>query len=145
MRKGYVKTLDEAYEKYLSPQSDTYVPRQKMSVEEAVKVIEAAGGCSVLAHPAEIKNQSLIKGIIALGVKESRCITRLTMQRQMRNIWTWRNGTGCLLPEGVIFTLTTIHGLGWLGIMELNANKCGEWKKFIKNKAQKRPSAGLFL
>ncbi len=69
LRKGYVKTLDEAYEKYLSPQSDTYVPRQKMSVEEAVKVIEAAGGCSVLAHPAEIKNQSLIKGIIALGVK----------------------------------------------------------------------------
>lgn len=66
---GYVQSLEEGYQKYLSPQSATYVPRQKMPVEEALKLIENAGGCSVLAHPVSIQNQSLVDEVIALGIK----------------------------------------------------------------------------
>ncbi len=69
LRGGYVQSLEEGYEKYLSPQSETYVPRQKMHVEEAVRLIENAGGCSVFAHPASVKDPSLVEEVIALGVR----------------------------------------------------------------------------
>lgn len=48
---GYVKDKDVAFSKYLNPGCPCYVPRTKVSVSDAVKLILLAGGKPVLAHP----------------------------------------------------------------------------------------------
>lgn len=48
---GYVKDKDAAFSKYLNPGCPCYVPRTKVSVNDAVKLILSADGKPVLAHP----------------------------------------------------------------------------------------------
>lgn len=51
MEKGYVSSLEEAFEIYLNETGSCYVPRYKLSQEEAVSLINGAGGYAVVAHP----------------------------------------------------------------------------------------------
>ena len=51
LEKGYVKSRDEAFAKYLGDGMPLYVPRERKSVPEALAAIRLAGGVSVLAHP----------------------------------------------------------------------------------------------
>ena len=53
---GHIKTLDEAFERYLSRNGPAYVEREKMVPTEAVELITGVGGLPVLAHPAQLKD-----------------------------------------------------------------------------------------
>ncbi|HEV2281024.1 MAG TPA: PHP domain-containing protein, partial [bacterium] len=46
-----VATMQEAFERFLGRHAPAYVPRLKVSPEEAVEAVGAAGGVPVLAHP----------------------------------------------------------------------------------------------
>jgi len=46
-----VATVQEAFERFLGRHAPAYVPRLKVTPEEAVEVVGAAGGVPVLAHP----------------------------------------------------------------------------------------------
>lgn len=48
---GYVKTRAEAFERYLGDHSKYFVPREKVTPAQAVKLILKAGGIPILAHP----------------------------------------------------------------------------------------------
>ena len=48
---GIVKTVEEAFEKFLNPGCPGYVPRYKLSPCDAITLIKKAGGVPVLAHP----------------------------------------------------------------------------------------------
>ncbi len=49
--KGYVKTIAEAFIKYLDPGRPGYVERYKLKPSEAIELIVNAGGIPVYAHP----------------------------------------------------------------------------------------------
>jgi predicted metal-dependent phosphoesterase TrpH len=49
--KGVVATRDEAFRDYLSPGKPGYVGRYEVPTLEAVRLVKAAGGKAVLAHP----------------------------------------------------------------------------------------------
>jgi 3',5'-nucleoside bisphosphate phosphatase len=49
--KGYVKSIEEAFAKYLGDGKPGYVSRIRPSVEEGIRMIKDAGGIPVLAHP----------------------------------------------------------------------------------------------
>ncbi len=51
IRNGYVKDAKEAFGRYLGTDTPYYVTRQYLSPEDAVRLIGAAGGVAVLAHP----------------------------------------------------------------------------------------------
>jgi len=51
VRAGLCETVDEAFANYLSGRRGYYVPRRDTPVEEAIAMISAAGGVTVLAHP----------------------------------------------------------------------------------------------
>lgn len=55
VRKGYVKSTEEAFDKYLDESAACYVPREEPSFEEAVSHIRAGGGLPVLPHPNRIR------------------------------------------------------------------------------------------
>ncbi len=72
--KGVVKSIQEAFDKYLKKGAPAYVPKALLSPEEAISLILKAGGVPVLAHPITLKLSeeelfSYIKGLKSLGLK----------------------------------------------------------------------------
>jgi predicted metal-dependent phosphoesterase TrpH len=53
--KGYVQSMKEAFDKYLSESQKAYVPREEANVEEAIRLLNGMGVVSVIAHPGEIR------------------------------------------------------------------------------------------
>lgn len=48
---NYTKSMQEAFERYIGDRCPYYVPREKVTPEQAVALILEAGGIPVLAHP----------------------------------------------------------------------------------------------
>lgn len=48
---GYIKSLKEAFERYVGDHCPYYVPREKVTPAQAIQLILAVGGIPVLAHP----------------------------------------------------------------------------------------------
>ena len=51
IEKGYVKTITEAFEKYISRGRPAYVPREKLAPAEAIRMLKESGAVPVIAHP----------------------------------------------------------------------------------------------
>ncbi|MBN1692826.1 MAG: PHP domain-containing protein [Dehalococcoidales bacterium] len=67
LEKGYVKTFEEAFDKYIGHGGPAYVEREKMTPQEAVALIISAGGIPVLAHPFTVKDSEAM----AAALKEA--------------------------------------------------------------------------
>jgi len=52
LNRGYVKTLQEAFDHLIGNGGPAYVPRRRLTPPEAIQAIIEAGGVPVLAHPA---------------------------------------------------------------------------------------------
>lgn len=50
-KKGYVKSYDEAFERFLGDGRPCYIPRERVTPEGAIELIHQAKGIAVLAHP----------------------------------------------------------------------------------------------
>lgn len=71
---GFVKTKEEAFEKYLNKGGPCYVSRVQMKPERAIEIILKAGGHPVLAHPLLYKFNkerviSLVNYLKGLGLQ----------------------------------------------------------------------------
>jgi predicted metal-dependent phosphoesterase TrpH len=51
MEAGVVKSINEAFDRFLGNGGVAYVPAARVSIEESIQLIRAAGGVSSLAHP----------------------------------------------------------------------------------------------
>lgn len=50
-QKGYVKSMPEAFERYVGDYAPCFVPREKVTPSQAVRLVLKNGGVPVLAHP----------------------------------------------------------------------------------------------
>lgn len=66
VKKGYVESKEEAFNKLLKRGCPGYVPRCSISWREAIAVINEAGGIAVLAHPGK----SFVDHLVPMMVKE---------------------------------------------------------------------------
>lgn len=74
LRKGYVKTLQEAFDRYLGETGIAYVEKHDPGLEEAVEAITHCGGIASLAHPVRIglpaaPERDLILRVKGLGMQ----------------------------------------------------------------------------
>jgi len=51
LRKGLVRSRQEAFDKYLGKGKPFYLPKDCLGLDEALRLIRAAGGLAVVAHP----------------------------------------------------------------------------------------------
>lgn len=66
---GYVASLAEAFDKYISRNGPAYAEREKMTPVESVKLIASARGLPVLAHPANIEDlDKLVSELMGAGL-----------------------------------------------------------------------------
>lgn len=54
VEKGYVKSIDEAFNLYLKDGGPLFVEKKRLKPDEAIRLIKDSGGVAILAHPYEI-------------------------------------------------------------------------------------------
>lgn len=67
--KGWVGSIQEAFEKYLGEDGPAYVKKFKVSPYEAIALIRQAGGAAVLAHPMITNKDELIPSFVEAGLE----------------------------------------------------------------------------
>jgi len=55
--KGYVRSIHEAFSRYIGQGGAAYVRKDPIAAERAIDAIHAAGGVAVAAHPAHLQTQ----------------------------------------------------------------------------------------
>jgi predicted metal-dependent phosphoesterase TrpH len=73
LERGYVKTVREAFDKYLASGKPAHVPRKKLTPEDAVRLLRRAGGVPVFAHPGLADRDALIESMVAAGLMGIEC------------------------------------------------------------------------
>ena len=69
LEKGYIKTFEEAFDKYIGHGCPAYVEREKMTPQEAVALVLRVKGLPVLAHPFTVKDpEAIVKSLKAVGL-----------------------------------------------------------------------------
>lgn len=73
VREGFCSTYEEAFAKYLRSGGPCWVPRPRISFDEAVELIRGAGGVAVLAHPGLLCSERTVLALIERGVDGIEC------------------------------------------------------------------------
>jgi predicted metal-dependent phosphoesterase TrpH len=73
VKKGYVRSMQEAFELYLKDGASCYVSGFKFTPLEAIEQIHRAKGKAVLAHPHFIKQQMLLQKLFQLPFNGIEC------------------------------------------------------------------------
>jgi len=68
VRRGYVKSVREAFDKYLRSDGPANVPRHRLTPTEAIGVIRRARGVAVLAHPGLADRDAMIPALVDTGL-----------------------------------------------------------------------------
>jgi len=73
VRKGYVDTIKEAFDRFLAKGTPAYVEKRRLSPADSIAVIRAAGGVAVLAHPYQMQlsdedTETQVRQLKALGL-----------------------------------------------------------------------------
>ncbi len=79
VERGYAKDVSDAFDKWIGPGRPGYVPRYKLSPENAVRLVRSAFGVPVLAHPANIvalvpqAEERVLDPLMAAGLQGLEC------------------------------------------------------------------------
>ena len=69
MERGYISTLQEAFQKYIGRTGPAYVEREKLTPVDAIRLSRKVHGLPVLAHPADIEGlEDLLKELKPEGL-----------------------------------------------------------------------------
>ena len=58
VKKGYVRSIDEAFDEFISNGKPAYIDKFRLDCSEAIDTIRGAGGFAVLAHPFLLEKDS---------------------------------------------------------------------------------------
>jgi predicted metal-dependent phosphoesterase TrpH len=66
LEKGYVSTLQEAFDRYLADDAEAAVERDEPSLEEGIRRIREGGGLASLAHPVRLpqRDEAFLCGLL---------------------------------------------------------------------------------
>lgn len=100
LEKGYVKSRDEAFERYLGDHTPYFVHREKITPEEVIDVTRKAGGIPVLAHPM----------LYGLGSEQLELLVKRLKAAGLMGIETYYS-TYCAAEERKVRALAKKYGL----------------------------------
>jgi len=106
--KGYVGSIAEAFEKYLSAGKPAYFKKDKLTPEEGVALIAKSGGVPVLAHPiyldmAGIDLERLLPRLKAAGLKGIEAIYSENSEEQTAKLLELAEVNGLAVSGGSDF------------------------------------------
>lgn len=66
IKKGYVTTVKEAFQKYLAEGRPCFSPGNPISVEETLEIIHKSQGKAIIAHPHLLKNSKTLQALLQM-------------------------------------------------------------------------------
>ena len=116
LKKGYTKSLKEAFERYIGDRGPCFIPREKITPEDGVKLILDAKGIPVLAHPllygmGKDRLQLLVERLKVAGLEAIEavyCTNTPSEEAQMREL---AKKNGLLISGGSDFHGSAKPGL----------------------------------
>lgn len=116
LENGYIKSMKEAFERYIGDRCPCYVPREKVTPEKAVKLILQSGGIPVLAHPtlyhmSTERLETLIKRLKCAGLMAMEGIYSTYTAGEARQMQELCKKYNLLISGGSDFHGTTKPGL----------------------------------
>src|SRR3989338_2485618 len=73
VERGYVKTPEEAFDRFLGDQAPCFVKGATMTPAMAAELVRAAGGVSALAHPARFVPNEWLPELLGAGIQGIEC------------------------------------------------------------------------
>ncbi len=67
--KGYCSDIRESFRKYLSDKGPAFVPKETLSLRDAIELIASSDGVPVLSHPGTTKRDTLIPKMVEYGLQ----------------------------------------------------------------------------
>lgn len=67
--RGYVRSVREAFDRYLHNGGPASAPRRKLTPEQAIGVIRRARGVPVMAHPGLANRDAMLPALVAAGLQ----------------------------------------------------------------------------
>ncbi|HEY3315816.1 MAG TPA: PHP domain-containing protein [Bacillota bacterium] len=132
---GYAGSVREAFRLYLGIGKPAYVERYKLSPEEAVRLIRAAGGVAVLAHPGLIGDDSIIPPLVAAGLAGLEARYPEHSRSQTRRYVAMARRYGLVVTGG-----SDAHGPGFPGRAPIGGVRVGD--EVIKELEDRRSDEG---
>lgn len=113
---GYVKSMPEAFELYIGDHAKCFVPREKVSPSQAVRLILKANGLPILAHPplyhmSEEALDALVKLLTEDGLIGIEAIYSTYHQNDERHMRSLAKKYGLCISGGSDFHGATKPGL----------------------------------
>lgn len=112
LEQGYIKSMPEAFERYIGDHAPCFLPREKVTPMQAVQLILRAGGVPILAHPilyhlSDARLDKLtadLKEVGLVGIEAIYSTYNSAEERQIRHLAT---KYGLLISGGSDFHGTT--------------------------------------
>lgn len=105
--KGYVPDMQTALKQYLQTGGPAYVPRDEITAVHAIRLILAAGGVPVLAHPGLYNGEEALDSFVAAGLQGIEVYYRAHTADQVVKYEALARQQGLLMTGG-----TDCHGPG---------------------------------
>ncbi len=67
--KGYCSDIRESFRKYLSDNGPVFVPKEALTLRDAIELIVSSDGIPVLSHPGATKRDTLIPKMVEYGLQ----------------------------------------------------------------------------
>jgi hypothetical protein len=65
---GWATDMRDAFDRYLGNGRAAFVPKDRLSIDDAIAMIHDAGGLAILAHPGQAGTRKRIEALVAAGL-----------------------------------------------------------------------------
>ncbi len=69
VKRGFVRSMDEAFQRYIGDQAPCFIKGATLTVPEAVRLVGEAGGVAILAHPHRLVEDGWFPDLISSGIQ----------------------------------------------------------------------------
>jgi predicted metal-dependent phosphoesterase TrpH len=97
---GHCRSMDDAFKKYLKQDRPAWAPKFRIQADEAIQLIHRAGGVAVLAHPGLLKQDSVVREIMELGLDGIECFHSRHNETESKKYQDMAASKGLLVTGG---------------------------------------------
>ncbi|MGB9678603.1 MAG: PHP domain-containing protein [Thermoanaerobacteraceae bacterium] len=132
IKKKYVTTVKEAFEKYIGEDAPAYVKSYRLNTYEAIELLKNNGAVPVLAHPGLLKNDKIIKDLVNHGLMGIEVYHSKHTQDDINYYLEIAKSFNLLITGGSDFHGIEVDGRDLLGSIKLDYS----YVKLLKAKAK---------
>lgn len=122
VKRGYVKSIEVAFDKWLNRGKPAYIERDSFKLNEIIDLIHKTGGLAVLAHPGILKDERVIQHSVNLGIDGLEIIHPKHSKDDIKKLINISKKYGLIMTGGSDCHGIITNGKYLLGMYYININ-----------------------